>query len=288
MCANVAGIDVFVIRSADGVLRGFLNQCRHRGAILLDAQQGCTHALRCPYHNWVYADTGALLRAPAFGPIDVQQWPLHPIAVATWRGLVFAALDPIHDLETQTAPLDAEFANDSLEKFRPYRSERLVFEANWKIYTDNFVEGYHIPGIHPAFFEAIDFAHFKTVVLDGLVKMTAPVIAELFYEGRWYGMWPNWTLSLFGGGFSTSRINPLSSSRTELIHDFYFSDSPENTTEHRDQTIALNLDVIREDFSICADVHATYTSGTYEPGPLSSVHESGVDYFQRRYLDVLS
>jgi choline monooxygenase len=70
--------------------------------------------------------------------------------VREWRGLVFVAVDPKEDLETQLGDLVAELADEPIETYQPVRSERMVFDANWKIYTDNFVEGYHIPGIHPA------------------------------------------------------------------------------------------------------------------------------------------
>jgi hypothetical protein len=55
--------------------------------------------------------------------------------------------------------------------------------------------------------------------------MTAPPREGLFYKGKWLWMWPNWTLSLFDGGMNTSRINPLSEGRTELIYHFYFADT---------------------------------------------------------------
>ena len=142
------------------------------------------------------------------------------------------------------------------------REERLVFDANWKIYTDNFVEGYHIPGIHPSFYQAIDFKQFETTAAAA-VRMTAPPREGLFYRGKWLWMWPNWTLSLFEGGMNTSRINPLGHDRTELIYNFYFADpSRTNTIE---DTIQRNLAVVREDFGICIETHKNYAAGRSRP-----------------------
>jgi choline monooxygenase len=173
-----------------------------------------------------------------------------------------------------------ELADEPIETYRAVRSERLVFDANWKIYTDNFVEGYHIPGIHPGFFAAIDFEQFKTTAHDGFVRMTAPPRDGLFYRGKWLWMWPNWTLSLFDGGMNTSRINPLDHQRTELIYHFYFAD-PSKKSEIED-TIARNLAVVREDFGICIETHKNYATEAYSAGPLSPRHEAGVAYFQNR------
>ena len=161
----------------------------------------------------------------------------------------------------------------------------MVFDANWKIYTDNFVEGYHIPGIHPAFHSAIEFDRFETTAHDGMVRMTAPPREGLFYRGKWLWMWPNWTLSLFSGGMNTSRINPLDHRRTELIYNFYFEDTSPEGKATREKTIADNLAVVREDFEICIETQKNYESGGYRAGPLSPRHEQGVAYFQKKLVE---
>lgn len=286
LAVEIAGIKAFVLRGQDGQLRGFRNVCRHRGARLLAEGTGTCKKIRCPYHNWVYSDTGGLIATPAFGEdpdFHPADWPLAPVQVAVWRGLLFLAIDPRDALSDQLGETLAELADEPFEDYQAIASERLVFDANWKIYTDNFVEGYHIPGIHPTFYAAIRFDQFSTTAHDGLVRMTAPPRDGLFYRGKWLWMWPNWTLSLFEGGMNTSRINPLGPDRTELIYHFYFADSTAATAEARTETIAANLAVIREDFEICLEAHRNYASGGYSPGPLSPRHEQGVAYFQERW-----
>src|SRR5688572_26508471 len=251
VATEIAGLKVFVGRGRDGVLRAFRNVCRHRGARLLAEGTGRCGAIRCPYHNWTYGDRGELVNAPWFGEdpdFRKEDWPLHEIEVAEWRGLVFVSLAPEQSLEAQLGGLIEEIKDEPIETYKAVRQEHMVFDANWKIYTDNFVEGYHIPGIHPSFFAAIDFEEFKTTAHKGYVRMTAPPREGLFYRGKWLWMWPNWTLSLFDGGMNTSRINPLDHQRTELIYTFYFAD-PSKASEIED-TIARNLAVVREDFEI--------------------------------------
>jgi choline monooxygenase len=280
---EIAGLKIFVLRGRDATLRGFRNVCRHRGARLLEEGAGRCGPIRCPYHNWAYNDEGRLVTAPWFGEdpdFRKEDWPLEPISVREWRGLLFVAIAPQGDLEAQLGDLVAELADEPIETYQAVRSERLVFDANWKIYTDNFVEGYHIPGIHPGFFAAIDFEQFTTTAQSGFVRMTAPPRDGLFYRGKWLWMWPNWTLSLFEGGMNTSRINPIDHQRTELVYTFYFAD-PTRTSEI-DDTIARNLEVVREDFGICIETHRNYATGAYTAGPLSPRHEAGVAYFQGR------
>lgn len=284
LAAEIAGLKFFTLRGRDGRLRAFRNVCRHRGARLIEEGAGrCAGPIRCPYHNWVYDDEGRLLSVPWFGEdasFRKEEWPLRQIQLREWRGLVFVAFAPEEELETQLGDLPRELAEEPIETFQWVREERLAFEANWKIYTDNFVEGYHIPGIHPGFFKAIEFERFSTSAHDGFVRMTAPPRQGLFYRGTWLWMWPNWTLSLFDGGMNTSRIDPIDHRRTELIYNFYFADP--SRAELIEDTIQRNLAVVREDFGICIETHKNYAGGGYSPGPLSPRHEEGVRYFQDR------
>ena len=118
--------------------------------------------------------------------------------------------------------------------------------------------------------------------------MTAPTASDLFYRGRWLWMWPNWTLSLYPGGFNTSRINPLSESRTELLYHFYFQDTSEAARAEQLATVESNMAVIREDFAICVEIHGNFEAGSYIPGPLSPRHEAGVAYFQQRLMKTIA
>ena len=284
IAAEIAGSKVFAVKTKDG-LRAFRNVCRHRGARLLSEGSGRCTTIRCPYHQWVWNEDGSLLNVPWWGndpEFDVSEWKLDPVELHEWRGLLFVALSPETSLNEQLGDLIRELSDEPIETYDWVREERLVFDSNWKIYTDNFVEGYHIPGIHPTFHCAIEFEEFETIALDNIVKMTAPPKDDLFYRGKWLWMWPNWTLSLFDGGMNTSRINPISYDKTELIYNFYFADISKDNEAKRIKVIADNLEVIREDFEVCINTQRNYESGGYRPGPLSPRHEAGVAYFQKK------
>ena len=93
--AEVDDEALIVVRGRDGVLRGFYNVCRHRGAELVafDAPR-CAHAgsvIRCPYHAWTYGLDGRLRAAPHLERGQAPDVSLHPVAVDAWGGFVVAA-----------------------------------------------------------------------------------------------------------------------------------------------------------------------------------------------------
>lgn len=287
---DIAGSGVIVIRGRDGELRAFRNVCRHRGATLLTVPTGSCATIRCPYHHWVFDDGGHLIATPHFGDdasFVMEDWPLDAVHLDEWRGLVFVSLDPGESLLDQLGALPAELADEPIETYVAQATARVDFDANWKIYTDNFVEGYHIPGIHPDFHAAIEFGKFETTAHPGYVRMSAPPRAGLFYRGVWLWMWPNWTLSLFEGGMNTSRINPTAVDHTEQLYDFHFADTSPSGAAARDDTVERNVAVVLQDVGVCADIHRNYAAGAYQPGPLSPRHEQGVAYFQGRVAEAL-
>lgn len=290
LAVEIAGWKVFVIRGRDGELRAFHNVCRHRGARLLPEGTGRCQTLRCPYHLWLYDEQGNLRKAPYFGEdpgFRLEDYPLQPVSLRIWRGLLFVAIDPAEGLEVQLGALIGEMADVPMETYTATHVERFRFSSNWKIYTDNFVEGYHIPGIHPGFIKVIDFDRFETIACDGMVRMSAPQRDGSFYGGVWLWMWPNWTLSTFPNGMNTSRIDAIGPGETELTYHFYFADTSPESAAARDDTVQRNCAVVREDFGICEETQKNYASGGFRTGPLSPLHERGVGYFQQRLLRVL-
>jgi len=291
LAVEMAGWKLFVLRGRDGVLRAFHNVCRHRGAPLLPEGEGRCDVLRCPYHLWLYDQAGRLKKTPWFGEdpeFRTEDFSLVPVSLDTWRGLLFVAIEPETTLARQLGALPAEVEAMPIESFTAVAEERFVIGCNWKLYTDNFVEGYHVPGIHPDFRKMIEFDTFETVARDGLVRMTARLKDGYFYGGKWMWGWPNYTLSVYPEGMNTSRINPLGPERTELVYHFYFADTSAAGAAARQRTIEQNCQIVREDFSICEHTQRNYASGAFRTGPLSPRHEQGVAYFQGRLLESLA
>ena len=290
--AEVAGYRFFVIRDRDGALRAFHNVCPHRASQLLDDGHGHCGVLRCRYHGWVFDTAGNLKRAPDFGEADwfrKEEHGLMPIRVETWRGLVFVNFDEsAPPLVESLGSLPETVKDYPMETFTKVRQAEFEMRCNWKNYTDNFVEGYHIPGIHPSFHAVIDFSKFETTHGDALVIMTAPQKSGSIYGGLWLWGWPNFTLSVYPTGMNCSRIVPVGPDRTRLVYSFFFRDTGDAVKEQNERTIETNCDIVREDFGICERSQANLEAGIFQRGPLSPRHEVGVRYFHDRVRQALA
>ncbi len=280
---EIAGYRLFVLRDRAGGLKAFHNLCPHRAAPLFAAGAGHCNVLRCRYHGWTFDHDGRLKATPHFGEadwFDKADYGLRPVRVETWRGLVFVNIDAgAEPLSSFLGEVTALTAGYPIERFARFDTARFAMASNWKTYTDNFVEGYHIPGIHAGLNAAIEFEKFETTHRRHLVIMTAPQKGGSIYGGLWLWIWPNMTLSVYPDGMNTSRILPTSEGHTELEYTFYFADlSPALEARHR-VTVETNCAIVREDFGICEEAQLNLAAGIHRAGPLSPRHEDGVRYF---------
>src|ERR1700679_1266605 len=88
---------ILLVRDDEGVLQGFHNTCRHRGAALCTEPQGVlrSSSVVCPYHAWSYGLKGDLLRTTSKSipsGFALEDYPLYRIKVSEWRGFIFVCL----------------------------------------------------------------------------------------------------------------------------------------------------------------------------------------------------
>ena len=147
--------NVLLVRDDAGILQGFHNTCRHRGAELCRDGAGTLRsgAIVCPYHAWVYNLQGDLLRTSSkfqADGFDVADYPLYKIQVLEWRGFIFVALTE------NPPPLERSF-DLPLNRLDAWPLQDLeighvlskTIESNWKIFWENYNECLHCPGVHP-------------------------------------------------------------------------------------------------------------------------------------------
>jgi phenylpropionate dioxygenase-like ring-hydroxylating dioxygenase large terminal subunit len=149
-------VPIVVTRGSDGVVRAFLNACRHRAAKVVPSCGTNARNFACPFHAWTYALDGRLLGRPrsegGFDALDKADYGLIPIPVAEAHGVVFVRPvgdDPI-DAEAELAGLGADLDGFRLGEQRVFGRMRREWRCNWKLLLDTFLESYHVFALHGA------------------------------------------------------------------------------------------------------------------------------------------
>jgi len=292
--AEVAGRPVVVLRDDKGELRAFYNVCRHRAG---PVARGCgkRKSLQCAYHGWTYRLDGSLATTPDFEGVecfDRAKNGLVPVTVDSWGPFVFVHLgkDP--------QPLLAMLGGipEAARAFAPEAmtfcaSREWTFDCNWKVYMDNYHEGYHLPLVHPGLFRALDYSRYRTELFDGYEQQHAPIKTvdakrpeDRPYRGApgqalYYGVFPNWMLNFYPGNLSINVVIPVGVGKTRTVFEWLFTDP--NEKEALAQAIAFSEEVQEEDIAICLAVQKGLQSGVYDRGRFCVKQEAAVHQFQR-------
>jgi choline monooxygenase len=292
--ADCGGLPVIAVRGADGVVRAFHNVCRHRAGPIAQCDGLAAKSLRCRYHGWTYALDGQLKSAPEMQSaeaFDVAAVRLPELAVREWQGLVFGAVDPQRAMpfEQLVAGIDARIgATRGLAGYGHHRHVAYDIACNWKAYVDNYLEGYHVPHVHPALNRMLDYRSYRTELAQWHSLQWSPLESDpaLYGDGEalYYWLWPNTTLNILPGRLQTNRVVPLAVDRCRVEFDFYYpvgeGDDDGGLRARRDADRDFSDAVQLEDLRICEDVQRGLASGSYVAGRLNPLRESGVFHFQ--------
>jgi len=181
---TIAGYPLIITRNSEtGAVSGHMNICRHRGGPLeWDGTQGACKlkGFTCKYHGWTYSLDGQLRGLPHFGSqegVDKKKLGLWPVRIARHRGLIFGQIVPPKEAGTEMhgESTDAAFVRDNaafvkkmeeipLENYVLHSNQTHKIACNWKVYAENYLEGYHIPNMHPSLNAMVDMDNYKVLV----------------------------------------------------------------------------------------------------------------------------
>lgn len=156
LTTTIAGSPVIIARDQAGRLRGFYNTCRHRGSRVVGQECGNARTFLCPYHHWTYNLDGSLKSIPGEDayddrPFNRSDFGLVPVRVDSVGGLIFCCLDDATPSlreflgESSVAMIEGILARGDYEVFEHRIMEHGV---NWKLWPENWRDGYHVPFVH--------------------------------------------------------------------------------------------------------------------------------------------
>lgn len=286
---------LLLTRDANDNLHCFSNVCTHRGNLLIEGE---CHAdmLRCRYHGRRFALDGKFVSMPGFeGAKDfpTEADNLTPVTMENWSKFLFVSLEPAFLLEELIGEMKARVGFLPLEKFvfDPDSSRDYLVRANWALYCDNYLEGFHIPYVHPSLAQALDTKEYDTEVFKysnlqtGVAKSPgeafelpedSPDYGKLI-GGYYFWLYPNMMFNFYPWGLSINIVLPLAADRTKVSFRTYVFDPSK-----RDAGAGAGLDrVEREDEDIVEKVQLGVQSRFYNRGRFSPTEEKGVHHFHR-------
>ncbi len=108
-----------------------------------------------------------------------------------------------------------------------------LIECNWKVYIDNYLEGYHLPAAHPSLFRELDYAQYRVETFRYYSSQIAPIRARGGSEARryqfanngrsalYYWIFPNFMLNVYPDNLSINVILPMGPDRTLTIFEWF-------------------------------------------------------------------
>lgn len=291
----MGGEPVLVTRDKSATLHAFSNVCRHRGSLLAEGQ-GCASTIRCPYHAWTYSLEGKLLGTPEFE--GVCDWDRSTVALPRYRAEVWGPFVFVNlDLEAAALadvlgaiPAEIQGIGCAIERLRfSYRRDYMI-ECNWKVYIDNYLEGYHLPAAHPSLFRELDYAQYRVETFRYYSSQIAPIragggegrryqYADSTRRALYYWIFPNFMLNVYPDNLSSNIILPVGPDRTLTIFEWFAYAEPGTTPEVAQATIDFSDEIQQEDIRICESVQKGLRSRSYTQGRFSVKRENGVHHF---------
>jgi choline monooxygenase len=299
-CAFLEGAieePLLLTRDYDDRVHCLANVCTHRGNLVCEGA-GTERQLRCRYHGRRFELSGRFVSMPEFEqavgfPTAADDLPR--VAMGRWGRFWFASLDPAGAMEEFFAPMTERVGWLPVEQFQldPARGREYVVRANWALYVDNYLEGFHIPYIHASLNDQLDYANYATELLPwGVLQVGAADErgAECFelppssldfgkrIAAYYYWVFPNLMFNFYPWGLSINIVRPVAVDLTRVSFISYVW-KPQLLDRGG---AGAGLDrVEREDEAIVEATQRGLRSRFYGRGRYSPTRETGPHHFHR-------
>jgi choline monooxygenase len=292
---------LLLARDASGTLRCLSNVCTHRGNILVAAPCRAKE-IRCGYHSRRFDLAGTMTFMPEFkeaGNFPSPSDDLPRVAFGEWAGLAFAAVDPVAPLQDYLGGMVRRLGAMPFAELRfdPARSRDYEIDAHWALYVENYLEGFHIPFVHPGLNEVVDYGSYASelqrysnlqlaLARDGEPAFTPPASSP--DHGRrvaayYFWVFPNLMLNFYPWGLSVNRVEPQGLAATRIAFRSYVWDASKLGAGAGSALDRVEM----EDEAIVRAVSRGVRSRFYKRGRYSPTRERGVHHFHRLLCEFL-
>lgn len=153
---SIGNVPVIASRDKQGEIHVLVNSCAHRSNQVEMDSCGNTNLFTCIYHHWTYKLDGRLnsCSMPEDYPQDFREedYGLTKLHVDTCSGVIFASFsDDALPLREYLGGLTERIEEAFPGKMKLLGSQKFMLDCNWKMYAENFYDGYHAVILHKAF-----------------------------------------------------------------------------------------------------------------------------------------
>ena len=287
------GDEPIIISKSGGSFNCFSNVCTHRGMILVN-DEGCRKALVCPYHGRTFSLDGNFKSMPEFE--KVEDFPtakdnLSKFDLNIWNNLIFALVNQTDETNNWFDSVKQRMSFLDIQNFTydSSREREYTIDANWILYVDNYLEGFHIPFVHKELNKALDYGQYETelfeggvlqigIAQEGVPSFDLPKGHQDFGKkvaAYYWWLYPNLMLNFYPWGLSVNVINPISEKETEVRYYGFVNDQ-----KLLGKGAGSNLDRVElEDQFVVEACQKGMKSSNYSNGRYSPTMERGLHHF---------
>jgi choline monooxygenase len=271
------------------------NVCTHRGN-LVALNPGKSRKLTCFYHGRRFNLNGEFEHMPEFEQTEDFPRPcdnLHKFPLKKWSQFLFAGLNPSFDFQQVLDIMNERVGFLPLDDFSldVSLSKEYLVHANWALYCDNYLEGFHVPFVHPDLDDVLDYGNYKTEIYDhcNLQIGYTNDATEVFdlpknhidygknVAAYYYWVFPNMMFNFYPWGLSVNIVKPLDLNRTKVSFFSYVLDPSK-----LNKGASGDIDKVQhEDEFVVEHVQKGIKSSFYKAGRFSPTREQGVHHFHR-------
>ncbi|MBA3648164.1 MAG: aromatic ring-hydroxylating dioxygenase subunit alpha [Chitinophagales bacterium] len=284
---------LLITRDNNDQLHCISNVCTHRGNIVCE-KGGIEKNLRCRYHGRRFGLDGKFIAMPEFE--GVQCFPsamddLVPVSFDLYGNMIFSSLFPAFSFENAFGNMRSrlnwiEFENFS---FDPEHSKDYLVNANWALYCENYLEGFHIPFVHASLNQLLDYGSYAYELNEysslqiGYAKsgeevLSIPKLSQDYDKkiaAYYFWIFPNLMFNFYPWGLSVNIVKPITINQTKVSFLTFISDQ-----EKFNRGVVNMIDrVEREDEAIVENVQRGIRSRLYKYGRYSPLKEKGTHHF---------
>ena len=284
---------LLLTRDKGGQINCLTNVCTQRGNLLALISKP-TKKLTCSYHGRRFNLQGEFEYMPEF--TDAENFPrpcdhLHRFPLKKWGHLLFAGLNPSFDFQEVINIINERVGFLPIDEFKLEKTlqKDFLIDANWALYCDNYLEGFHVPFVHESLNEVLDYGSYETIIYEhcNLQIGYSDKATEIFefpqnhidygkkVAAYYFWVFPNIMFNFYPWGLSINIVNPLEMSKTKVSFISYVLDPSK-----LNKGAGSNLEKVeKEDEIVVENVQKGVRSSFYKAGRFSPKREKGVHHF---------